>query len=412
MNYRITYERCRWEARPPTDVTFAGSLEPSITEDGSSLRISGWAVAREGTLETVQARSSGRVVELTIDEPSPDVEGLTLGIGRSGNCRFSVELPLDELGAGELEWTLWVIDGAGGTRHFGTVLLEPERPGGRPVFVLGAARSGTTAVGNGIRHAIGLQGYGECHTLPLLSAMVEAAHSYYDSPNPASAARQEDVLLSHVSAEEWQARLTTAMRSVYANLHRGNSFVDKTPGTEMLQSLHVLMSVWPDARVVFTRRRGLENVESRRRKFPEQEFIGHCRDWSNAMLAWRDLKDAVPESQRLEIDQHDLASDRAATTERLAGFLELEPSQRRALDDFFATETPERTSADWRALALDELSWSGDEQSQFLEVCGAAMKEFGYSLDRGYWEGGDVETTADDPETAEPVSAEPGEAAG
>ena len=164
------------------------------------------------------------------------------------------------------------------------------------------------------------------------------------------------MLLSHVGAEEWQARVTTAMRSVYANLHPGGSFVDKTPGTEMLESLQMIMAVWPDARVVFTRRRGLENVESRRRKFPEQEFVGHCHDWTSAMTAWQELKGAVPESQRVEVDQYDLASDRAATSERLADFLALEPHQRQALQDYIGTNTPERTGADWHALELDELA--------------------------------------------------------
>ena len=384
----------------------------SIDADERLLRIAGWALGRDAAFETVEARSSTRVVELAVDLPSADVEQLAAGIGQSDNCRFAVELPLDELAAGELEWTLWAIDDAGEKRHFGTVLLEPERLGGRPVFVLGAARSGTTVVGNGVRHVVGLQGYGECHTLPLLAALIGAANTYYDSPNPSAAARQEEVLLSHVSAEEWQARVTMGMRSVYANLHLGGSFVDKTPGTEMLESLHMIVAVWPDARVVFVRRRGLENVESRRRKFPEQEFAGHCRDWSNAMLAWHELKGAIPESQRLEIDQHDIVVDRAATTERLAGFLGFEAPQRQALHDFFATETPELTSADWQALALDELSWSDDERAQFLEICGPAMTAFGYSLDRGYWEGSDPQATSRDQETPEPLSAEPGEAAG
>ena len=145
------------------------------------------------------------------------------------------------------------------------------------------------------------------------------------------------------------------------------------------------MSVWPDARVVFVRRRGLENVESRRRKFPEQEFVGHCRDWTDAMLTWHELKGAIPESQRLEIDQHDIVSDRAATTERLAGFLEFDSTQRDRLREYFATSAPERTSADWQPLALDELSWSDDQRAQFVEICGPAMAAFGYSLDRGYW---------------------------
>lgn len=411
MAYRIAYQRCQWEARPPTDVPAAGSLESSITDEGT-LRISGWALGRDSAFERMEVRSSARVVELSVDEPSPDVAALTAGVGPSDNCRFAVELPLDGLAAGELEWTVWALGDGIVMRHFGTLLLEPERLTARPVFVLGAARSGTTAVGNGVRAALGLQGYGECHTLPLLAALVGAVHTYYDSPNPASAARQEDVLLSHVGAEEWQARVTTAMRSVYANLHPGGSFVDKTPGTQMLESLQMLMSVWPDARVVFTRRRGLENVESRRRKFREQEFVGHCHDWTSAMTAWQDLKEAVPESQRMEVDQYDLASDPVATGDRLASFLALEPPERQALHDYLATNAPERTSADWDALELDELAWSPEERAQFLEICGPTMRAFGYTLDRAYRGGGGSPAAPEGPGPDESVSTEPGEVPG
>ena len=313
------------------------------------------------------------------------VAAIAAGIHGADNCRFSLDVPLGSPGVGDFDWSLWVIDSSDHPRHFGSLLLEEERPSDRPIFVLGPERSGSTAVGNGLRRTLALEGYGECHTLPILLAMVEAVNGFYETPKAVEAAQRPDVLLGHVGPEEWHSRLAATMRSVYENLHHGGNFVDKTPGTAMIHSLHVIMSVWPQARVVFTRRRGLENVESRRRKFPEQDFVGHCNDWTGAMLTWDELKTIVPDGQRMEIDQYELVNDLSGAIDRFGRVLDLDSEQGSALRNYFQGSTPERTSSDWNPVAFDELSWSDEERTQFLEICGGAMETFGYTLDESYW---------------------------
>lgn len=398
MNYRIAYQGTRWEARSITEVPHAGWLNGEVT--GQALRLTGWALAREGELTALEARSLSGAVLGAIDRPSPDVVPLGAGAAKAANCRFELDVPISAEGW-NVDWTLWAIDSEGRPWHFGTVLLEPELSSDRPVLVVGAARSGTTAVGDGLRKAMGLTGYGECHTLPLLAALAASIDRYYVSPNAAAASATEGVLLSHVEAAEWRARAARATRSVYHNLHRG-PFVDKTPGAEMLDALPLGMSIWPQARVVFCRRRGLENLESRRRKFPGEEFVGHCKDWSAVMLKWRALERGLPRPQRVEIDQHELATDPASAAERLARFLGLESAQQSVLREHLETQAPERTTDDWRPVDFDALAWSETERSQFVEICGGAMDAFGYSLDGSYWK------DAPEPVSVPAAGAEPG----
>ena len=385
MSYGVAYQRCLWQARPLTEVDMAGGLEAAIESD-QMLQITGWALARESSPTRIEARSATRVFTEPIGRASPDIAPFGSG-AEAENCRFEIRVPIAHAAGADLDWTLWAIDAAGKARHFATVLVGPRLTSDRPVFVLGPARSGTTAIGNGLRRALGLPGYGEGHTMPLLMRLMEAAHGYYAAPNEAEAAATDEVLLAHVGPEEWQARLAREFRSVYHNMH-GGPFIDKSPGALMIAALPMVMAAWPDARIVFSRRRGIENVESRRRKFPDQaEFIGHCHDWTAAMVNWHELRTLVPESQRIEIDQFDLATDPRRCSERLSRFLELGRDQGEFLRESFETQTPERTSASWRPLELGELSWSAEERRTFIAVCGPAMDAFGYSLDSTYWKG-------------------------
>ena len=357
MEHKVAYQRCFWDAQPLADVPVAGWLQAEVSS--GALRLTGWALATVGELELLEARSLSATATTDIDRPSPDVEPLAPAVPKAANCRFELLVPLGGDAVGNLDWTLWTVDQAGQPRHFGTVLLEPTLSSDRPVFVVGAARSGTTAVGDGIRMVKGLTGYGEGHTMPVLTALREGVDRYYSGPNASVAATNGEVLLGHVRPEEWRVRTARSMRFVYHQLHRGE-FIDKTPGTEMLNSLPIAMSIWPEARVIFCRRRGLENVDSRRRKFPEQDFVGHCQDWTVAMLTWHELDSTVPEAQRMEIDQHELAADPAAASERLGQFVGLDSTQRDRLREYLETSAPERTSEDWHPVRARRALVVGD----------------------------------------------------
>ena len=107
----------------------------------------------------------------------------------------------------------------------------------------------------------------------------------------------------------------------------------------MIKALPSVMRLWPDARVVFVKRRGIENVVSRLKKFPDVPFESHCRQWRNCMRAWEQVRDAVP--HRLELDQFDVQHrpDKAAAS--LAEFLTLSAGQQDLLTQCFARDRPE-----------------------------------------------------------------------
>ena len=136
LTYRIAYKRCHGRrGRQPTFPSRDRSrCRSSLRSACCGSRAGRWAATLPSRpLRRARSSASRRAGH----RPAERGRGAARcrRFGQADNCRFAVELPLDELTAGELEWTLWTVDQAGETRHFGTVLLEPERLGGRPVFV-------------------------------------------------------------------------------------------------------------------------------------------------------------------------------------------------------------------------------------------------------------------------------------
>ncbi len=387
MNFRVLSQSCDWKVRPLVEVPVAGAIdEVAVLGDAAVpiLRLSGWALTRAGAPVRLELRGLDAPVFAEFTRPSPDVQALYSEIPGAAHCRFTLEQPLTGIAGPAAEFWLWVHDADGRVSHFGTVVVERTDAPVRAVFVVGSPRSGTTVLGDALRAALGCPGYGEAHALPLVARMIEAVDRYYVEPNVA-AAREGDTLIGHLRHEEMRARIALAWRAIYAGLHRGGTFVDKTPGVAMIRAMPIVPLLWPDARIVFARRRGIENVESRRRKFPQSDFASHCRDWVAAMQAWRGVRTQLDQRLWLEVDQYELAYDPDRVSVRLADALALTHDQRKRLREYLRGKAPERTSADWAPLDWDALPWSEDERRIFDEICGEELAVNGYSRDAGYW---------------------------
>jgi hypothetical protein len=54
----------------------------------------------------------------------------------------------------------------------------------------------------------------------------------------------------------------------------------------MVHASVLMKELWPNARFIFIKRRVIENVLSRQRKFPEDTTERHYSDWTAVMTAW------------------------------------------------------------------------------------------------------------------------------
>lgn len=244
----------------------------------------------------------------------------------------------------------------------------PARP---PVFILGSPRSGTSITYYAMREVVGLPGKGEGHVLPVFQRVLHEFWKYAQD-----FAARDGTLAQQLDHGAFRGHVIDYVRGFYASRYPGDAFVDKTPGAEAILGAPLIRAAFPDARILLTRRTGIEVVQSYRRKF-DAGFADACRSWAACMLALQRTREAKVEL--LELDQFDYTNAPREVGAEIAAHLG-QPDLAPALATFLAERRTDQISGhDWRRrLTLGEVDWTEAERLLFEDVCGPAMRAFGY----------------------------------
>jgi hypothetical protein len=88
----------------------------------------------------------------------------------------------------------------------------------------------------------------------------------------------------------------------------------------------------------------------------------------------------------IEVDQLTMAREPARVATALGAFLDLEPEETERLITRLESTRVEQTSTDIaHTLDIADVGWSTDEIKTFYDICGTAMREYGYSEDKSYF---------------------------
>ena len=242
------------------------------------------------------------------------------------------------------------------------------------VFIIGPARSGTSITYYAMREICRLPGRGESHVFPILYRIVEQFRTYQATfeKNHANA------LASSLDPERFRWQILEHARDFYGSEYPDGHWVDKTPGAEAILAAPLVFDAFPSAKLICTRRSGIEVVQSFKAKFAAG-FQDACSAWARSMRALLTVRQSC--INILEIDQHDIANSPAAIAQLIAKHLEL-PQIEVALTRFFATRRTDQLSAhDWESrLTMHRAGWNNSECAFFQETCGDLMDQFGYPL--------------------------------
>jgi hypothetical protein len=250
----------------------------------------------------------------------------------------------------------------------------------RPVFVLGSARSGTTAMMLALRQCGRYQGYNEGHLLPLFARLQGVVANHYGR-SAANAVPGINTLIANVPAQMVTDALQSAFISIIRATFPTGFWLDKTPGPDMVKAVPLLRKIWPESRYIFMKRRPVDNIESRRRKFPTINFRDHCRLWADSMMSWHAIRDELAEVS-LEVDQVQLAREPELTARNVAALLNLTEKETAALVASFNKDRPQRTGPDFtRIVDINSVDWSAEQRAAFAEICAEPIELFGYDAD-------------------------------
>ncbi len=248
----------------------------------------------------------------------------------------------------------------------------------RPVFILGSVRSGTTALMEAMRSCTRYSGPGEGHLLELSLHLTMLVERFYAERSGIWGAGY-DTLITSIP----QTYMLDAVRHVFVELARSRfpsgRWLDKTPRSNMIAAAPLLRSIWPGARFVFCKRRGIDNVASRLRRMPETTFEDHCRDWALCMSNWLAVRDRLAGAS-LEVEHLTMARQPAVVVDALTPVLSLEQSEAERMTAALSSHHHERSGTDpARVLDLDQMGWADGEKSAFHRICGPMMHRYGYS---------------------------------
>ena len=247
-----------------------------------------------------------------------------------------------------------------------------------PILVVGSPRSGTTAIALGLS-AAGISGYSEGHFLMLFVRIEQAITKYYhdEAKNNVPGTLLHALPMGQI-AEDYRrmARLTVDAA------HDGNAWFDKTAHGGMIGCLPFMRALWPDAKIIFAKRRPIENIESRLRKFPHMSFAEHCADLKYIFNTWSAMRENL--ENWLEVDQYDLITEPVRTAKAISRFLKLDSGAESAFLGTILNTYPEKTASSYTPKRFSELNWSQMDKSDFAADFDSLMKQFGYDYENYY----------------------------
>ena len=253
-----------------------------------------------------------------------------------------------------------------------------------PVFVLGAARSGTTALCLALEKGTRYRGFPEGHVLDVAIRLVHAVNAHFEKKDAwIPPAEHRAYHLGQRGHSEVRAEIIEMLRRL-AGGYTTPFWFDKTPTYAMIASVPVIAQAWPNSRFIFLKRRGLENIRSRMRKFSAANFHGDCHDWALVMSGWRTVRAAV-QDRSIEVEQRTMLNDAGSTAARVGRLINLEPAEVDAFGSLLSRERPEVTDPSANIVSdVSELGWSVEQIEMFRSICGAEMEAYGYTYDAQY----------------------------
>ena len=260
---------------------------------------------------------------------------------------------------------------------------KPKVSGHSPVFIVGSPRSGTSILVDGLL-AAGYSGFREGNLLGLAKPLLDSVDRYFQIHDGSD----KRTLMGQLEPEDFKGPILRLFKDVLLRHNALDPWFDKTGSAETIRIIPDLVSLWPDCRIIFAKRRGIENVVSRMRKFPENDFQFHCMDWARNMAAWRKARQVLDQAIFLEVDQHDIISRPAEVAAQITQLLSLSAAQETLIAQTFQRNRPQQTESGWaeRVLALESTGWSPAQITIFRESCATEITNFGYSLDNTYWQ--------------------------
>ncbi len=255
-----------------------------------------------------------------------------------------------------------------------------------PVIIVGAARSGTSMMMSMIKNFLGYSGHHEAHFFTLLDQLICTTEEHFQPLRNAFQNRSE--VLVFEPGLEIKQDLKDLFKSYIREVYGNNPWFLKTPNPSAIKALPLILELYPEAKVIYLKRRGVENVLSQSRKFGDGSFRpGFCTNWSESIISFFEGNQF---QNCLVVDQLAYLLTPEKVISKLLDHLEIEASTRltSTLKNYLLTNPVEQTAqGTTNYIALEETPWSTQDREVFLHHCQEAMHIGRYPITRAEIDG-------------------------
>jgi hypothetical protein len=262
------------------------------------------------------------------------------------------------------------------------------------IFVLGDHRSGTSTVHRALRQTYRFSADMEGYVWPLLLDVDRSVGALMDFHGGPDSKTGRNFTLKRIGGPAIVDRLFEALLDLHDGHFEGSSWIDKTPGAEMIRAAGLIAARIEDARFIFLRRRGIDNVLSKRRRFPGLSFEQCCDSWRACVDAWAATEKDLGDRQ-LVIEQREMAHHPHVVARNTVEFLGGGDDEVRKLTHWLRDKPVEVTAGPTAPfVGIEDTPWSLEEKGYFLRTCAEPMSRLGYRINAPDFleEAGDFET--------------------
>ena len=253
----------------------------------------------------------------------------------------------------------------------------------RQVFIVGQHRSATSEMFRLFSTVLKYPGEIEGHVWHTFAAFVDRVDSTVQDVGGYGSASYSSFLIGKIDALRMKDIVFDTILERY-NREVGQSWwVDKTPGVKMVEATPVLARRFQNSFYIFMRRRVVENILSRRRRFGDIDFTSECREWATVLEAWLKVRKTLDPARYLEVDQQEMALCPGIVAAQLAERLGFEEMVEDEIVSFFRETRTEQTQQEAAyTITPDDAGWSEEEKEICYRECGPMMAAFGYEFGR------------------------------
>ena len=254
----------------------------------------------------------------------------------------------------------------------------------KPIFIVGSARSGTSIITEAIKSSLDIPGCHEGHFLPLISFLIQEIKSYYSKRD--FLMDKKGFMISHTNSNDIEEGILDTFRNICNSFYKQEIWIDKTPDMGMIKSTPYLFHIWPESSFIFAKRRGIECINSRLKKFPHVPFKTHCQIWKTCMESWLLVRKDL-DNNYIEIEQREISLNSKFTAQKIAKFLNLNQEQTKKINNIFSSKRPEFLGGQEKIKVtnIEEIGWSKQYITIFRDICGSINEKMGYSETSSYY---------------------------